>query len=82
MSHTGTFERFVDQLNIGYLRDQTTGGLFCFRLNRLEGYQGETLQEFGLLAGTTVEFDSDHDGRVTRLRVQGQVRQRAAATTG
>jgi hypothetical protein len=81
VSHTGKFERFVDQLNVGYLRETSTGGLFCFRLNRLEGYRGEPLREFGLRIGVTVEFDSDENGRVTRLRLQGR-RPSALAAAG
>lgn len=82
MRHTGTFERFVDQLQLGYLRESSTGGLFCFRLNNVEGYRGEPLREFGLRIGAAVAFDSGQDGRVTRLRLQSEKRLRAAAATG
>lgn len=81
MNHTGKFERFVDQLQLGYLRDASSGALFCFRLNKLEGYRGEPLREFGLRIGTAVEFDSDENGRVTRLRLQGK-RPSALAAAG
>lgn len=74
----GSFDRFVPQLHLGYLRDHA-GRLRCFHLNAFDNYRGESLRELGLKPGTPVRFEADASGRITRLQLTVAAKARAAA---
>ncbi len=40
----------------------STGTQYAFTLDKLEGYRGEQLREFGLYEGCSVRFTVAHDG--------------------
>lgn len=40
-----------------------------FRLNKLAGYRGQSMKEFGIRVGAGVEIEEDNEGRVKSARL-------------
>jgi hypothetical protein len=72
MEYSGQVVRIVPSMGMVYLATADTGKVFSFRLDRLEGYRGESLGKCGIKLGALVAFRTNRDGLVLSVARPGQ----------
>ncbi len=67
MHQEGKVVRIVPTMGLAYLEETTSMKLIGFSLNQVDGFNGESFKELGVVPGALFSFTASLDGRVTYI---------------
>jgi len=82
MQYSGQIVRIVPSMGLVYVATEGAGKVFSFRLDRVDGYKGESLTSCGIKLGTQVVFRTNNEGLILAVARPGQSLMTAGLAAG